>query len=144
MSNQKRLGRSESLLKLAIQQKEAKLWYEEANCHVKGENLFKALQAYNKVNSLFSTILLLHFGQQLINLIFSFCIITAFHCGIRYMIQLSKFQLHVGTTYLNIVVCMNINLKSYKLYLLNSKRWCCSLIYIVESISCMSSYSLKK
>ncbi|KAB0791815.1 hypothetical protein PPYR_03615 [Photinus pyralis] len=48
MSNNKQRGRSESIVKLIYQQKEAKLWYEEANSHVKAENLLKALQAYNK------------------------------------------------------------------------------------------------
>lgn len=46
----KRRGRSESMIKLANQQKESKLWHEEANSQVKAGNLIKALYSYNKVS----------------------------------------------------------------------------------------------
>lgn len=46
----KKRGRSESMIKLANQQKEAKLWYEEANSQVKAENYLRALSSYNKVS----------------------------------------------------------------------------------------------
>lgn len=51
MTDNRRRGRSESIIKLALQRKESKLRYEEANCHVKGDNFFKALESYSKVGS---------------------------------------------------------------------------------------------
>lgn len=46
----KRRGRSESMIKLANQMKESKVWYEEANSQMKTENLPIALSSYNKVS----------------------------------------------------------------------------------------------
>nr|CAI5855385.1 unnamed protein product [Callosobruchus analis] len=47
MGEQKR-QRSESVIKLLNQRKESKLWYEEANSHIKSGNWEKALHSYNK------------------------------------------------------------------------------------------------
>lgn len=37
------------MIKLEQQKKEAKVWYEEANTHVKSGNLLKAQSCYDKV-----------------------------------------------------------------------------------------------
>ncbi|CAH1992120.1 unnamed protein product [Acanthoscelides obtectus] len=47
MGDQKR-QRSESVIKLLNQRKESKLWYEEANSHIKSGNWEKALHSYNR------------------------------------------------------------------------------------------------
>lgn len=48
----RRRSRSESMIKLEQQKKEAKIWYEEANTHVKSGNLLKAQLCYDKVSYL--------------------------------------------------------------------------------------------
>ncbi|KAK9888480.1 hypothetical protein WA026_000731 [Henosepilachna vigintioctopunctata] len=48
MSDQRKRQRTESMAKAISQKKESKLWYEEANSHVKVGNLEKAVSSYNK------------------------------------------------------------------------------------------------
>ncbi|RZC35819.1 hypothetical protein BDFB_008787 [Asbolus verrucosus] len=50
MADQRKRQRTESMIKLANQKKESKLWYEEANSHIKVGNLSKAIFSYNKVS----------------------------------------------------------------------------------------------
>lgn len=49
----RRRSRSESMIKLEQQKKEAKVWFEEANVHVKLGNLLKAQHCYQKVSKCF-------------------------------------------------------------------------------------------
>ncbi|CAG9823647.1 unnamed protein product [Phaedon cochleariae] len=51
MREMKKRQRTPSMVKLSNQMKESKLWYEEANSHVKTGNLDTAITAYNKVDS---------------------------------------------------------------------------------------------
>ncbi|XP_044267653.1 outer dynein arm-docking complex subunit 4 isoform X2 [Tribolium madens] len=48
MADERKRQRTESMIKLANQKKESKLWYEEANSHIKVGNLAKAIYSYNK------------------------------------------------------------------------------------------------
>lgn len=46
---QRKRQRTESMIKLLNQRREARLWYEEANSHTKAGNLEKAIESYKKV-----------------------------------------------------------------------------------------------
>lgn len=49
MAGQKGRQRSGSVVQEENRKKEAQLWHEEGNCHIKAGNLQKALSSYTKV-----------------------------------------------------------------------------------------------
>lgn len=72
MDEKRKRQRTESMSKAINQKKESKLWYEEANSHVKAGNLEKAVTAYNKVRISVMTSSIIDEFPKITNLVFVF------------------------------------------------------------------------